>query len=299
MPEPAAVVEFAVVRSAVAKVRVPAAIEHLTFPGYAEWSDLETSCADCDWAASYGWGGPLDDVDNQSLDSLERSSQLTAHASSGPHYGSGRSSAPAGFGGGGAAGAGPATGASDAVVETPTQANETDEAEAVEATQTGETSASNDAASGGSSSGSGGGSLSGSGSSASEVGSAGDSSPGSSSSDAAETNLVLSPISPNADEDSGSVSPAVATAPQHVVQALAEAPVGAETVHTLGEPDAIDALLDLEEPTASESGAEVVSELLPAVSEEAVVVPEPASLMLMGLALSALLYRLRRRVVRP
>ncbi len=307
--------QLSVGRPAVVQIQTPPAIEPFTFPAYAEWSDIEISdieisCADCDLTLSYGVGGALDAVDNESLDGLERSSQLGASTLGASHYRSGSSSAPTGLGGGGAAEAGSPESsdeASDSAGEAVAQTDGADGAEesaSVEAVHTAETRSASAAGAGGGSSASGssdngssdsGSSDSGSsdsGSTASDVLAAGNGSAGGSASDAEttlleETNLVLSPISPVADEGSGGASPAINTAPQEVVHALAAAPVGAETVHTLGEPDAIEALLDLEvAAVSSDSGA----------GEQQQTVPEPASLMLMGLALTAVLYQLRRAV---
>ena len=62
------------VAMAVAKIRTPPLLEPMTFPAYAEWSDIDAACGDCDGSFSYGIGGDLDPVDNEALSRLEHSS---------------------------------------------------------------------------------------------------------------------------------------------------------------------------------------------------------------------------------
>jgi hypothetical protein len=94
--------------------------------------------------------------------------------------------------------------------------------------------------------------------------------------------LILSSIAPTGNNQGG------AAVPQDVVLALVDSPVGAETVHSAGQPEVISALLNLEAPEASGGGAGDQRELL----------PEPTSLLLVGLGLSAVMSRLRRVTAR-
>ena len=256
------------VATAVKPLSAPAVIEPLTFPAYAEWSDLETACTDCDWSFSYGIGGDLDAVDNEMLSRLEHSSGVAPGAGA-----VSRASGPSGssFGGGGFGGAAGAPGAA-AAQETSTEPATEDATElasddaAPKATKASAGSSDN----GGGSSGDG--ESSSGGSSAPETVTAGappteDSTP----------DLILSRITPS-DEPAGSL-------PQDVVQALVESPVGSETVHSGGEPEVISDALSLEDaPAASANDAG---------AQQDAAVPEPVSLLLVGLGLSAGVWRHR------
>ena len=269
------------VAAAVKPLSAPAVIEPLTFPAYAEWSDLETACTDCDWSFSYGIGGDLDAVDNEMLSRLEHSAGVAAGAGA-----VSRASGPGGssFGGGGFGGGAGAPGAAGA--------QETSTEPAIEdATEP----ASDDAApratkaSVGSSDSGGSSESNGNGGSANGGSSAGDGESSSGGSSAPETvtagapptedttpDLILSRITPS-DEPAGSL-------PQDVVQALVDAPVGSETVHSGGEPEVISDALSLEDgPAASSDGG----------GGQQDVVPEPVSLLLVGLGLSAGVWRHR------
>ena len=122
-------------------------MQPLTFPAYAEWSDLEEeACAGCDWSISYGVGGELDAVDDALLSRLEHSSGLDTSANAGPSYGtSGGSPVAVGLGGGGVgggsaaggSGAGGAAGTTDEAQAEDTSASESSEPDTAEATRGG------------------------------------------------------------------------------------------------------------------------------------------------------------------
>jgi hypothetical protein len=255
------------VAMAVAKILTPPLLEPMTFPAYAEWSDIDAACGDCDGSFSYGIGGDLDPVDNEALSRLEHSSGVGPGNGAGSVYrtagSSGGAASAGGLGGGGGAGSAAAGGAAssgEATDDTSAPASEDAESTAVAAAA----AAASGPAAEGEGSPSGGDSSSG----------------GSSAPEAVAADLILSRITP---DDQGGPSSA-GTLPQDVVQALVESPVGSETVHSSGEPEVISALLNLEESAAAGGDAGAQQQT----------VPEPMSLLLVGLGLSAGVFRLRR-----
>jgi len=100
--------------------------------------------------------------------------------------------------------------------------------------------------------------------------------------------LILSRAMPGNNEGVSGAASSAGALPPDVVQALVGSPVGSETVHSAGEPEVISAALDLEETPAA--GGDVVAQ------QETV--PEPMSLLLVGLGLSAGIVRQRRVAAR-
>jgi hypothetical protein len=295
----------------VAKVRAPASLEPLTFPAYAEWSDIETTG---DWSVSYTEGGAVDAVDQAAMSRLEQTSGVLPGAGNSSIYRAGSTagggSGGGGMGGGGGAGAGSASAsgeeaqeaqAAQAVEETSSDDGQTASGEAA-TTQASRGNENGGAGGGGGSSGGDSSSSSSSdpvssdsgssdsGSSDSGSSDSGSSDSGSSDSGSSERevardvskppDLILSPIAPDAGPS------AAASLPREVVQALVESPVGTETVHSAGAPETISAALDLVDPVAPGTDGDAEQDT----------VPEPLSLILVGLGLSAGLLRHRRAV---
>ena len=250
----------------------PPLIEPMTFPAYAEWSDLEAACSDCDWSVSYGIGGNLDAVDNETLSRLEKASGFApgAGASSGNRTASAPSWSSSGGGmggGGGAAGSATEEASTALAAEESTSESATDDSRTTAASVA--TAASPE--------------------SAREAGDGESSSDGSSAPDVTDTaaaasstpDLILGLAAPS--------SSSVGALPQDVVQALVESPVGSETVHSAGEPEIMSAALNLDETPAAFGGDAGAQQEL---------VPEPMLLVLMGLGLSVGVARRRRAAAR-
>ena len=247
------------VARAMATMRTPPMVAPLTFPAYADWKDLEATCTDCDSSLSYGIGGYLDAVDNEALGRLERASGVGPGTAGSQGSGSrGTASGVGGTGGGPLAAGSASPEQASAQPAGGTGDGDTSEGDTSESSGDLETA---DATTAGS-----------------ETAGSESSAPGASGAPrAANTtpDLILSRITPS-DEPAGDL-------PQDVVRALLDSPVGSETVHSGGEPELISEALSLEDAPAASTTDGGLDQ----------VVPEPVSLLLVGLGLSASVWRRR------
>ena len=271
VPETTAAAVDEEVATAGANVRTPPLIEQYTFPAYAEWRDLEVACNDC--YSADGIGAELDEIDATAMSQLELAAHVAPGVGAASAYSRGRSaggtglSAGAGVGDAGGVG-GPAAGGAGGAAGS--EAGESVVTEVATEASADSASESRAAALG-----------------AGEAKDAGNSLEGDSagqSAQAADTsevpNLLLARI-PAGNEPGGGLGGA--DLPPDVVQALIESPVGSETTHSGGEPEALRDALDLEETAAATEGG--------GAQQDAV--PEPVSLVLIGLGLSAVIRQRR------
>jgi hypothetical protein len=293
----------------VAALRTPPSLDHLAFPAYAEWTEAaEESCVDCDWIVSYGRESLVDAVDTAALVELERSSTPTERPAEASYLASGFRGLGGGAGGivGGAGGSGLAGGgsslgaAANAEEGTSSQAATAPLAEEVSEAPISETSEAV-AETGGVPAGSWGASSTGALKESNQaappslvtnappslpanVGSqAPDASPGLP--DAASTLAEAGVINPLHDagasysgQDPRNVPPTLAPSPP----LTPEPPATPEPPTAAPEPPVVP-----DTPTQPETPTEPDTPVLPAV-------PEPTQLILMGIALSAVVYRMRR-----
>ena len=106
--------QMIVAQKPVAALRIPPGLGHLAFPAYAEWTEAtEESCVDCDWNLSYGVESVVDAIDVEALGQLERSTstERTADASYVSSGFRGLAGGSGGFGGSGLTGGGSSLGA--------------------------------------------------------------------------------------------------------------------------------------------------------------------------------------------
>lgn len=285
----------------VAALRTPPSLGHLAFPAYAEWTEAtEASCVECDWNFGYGIESPVDAVDTGALVQLERSSSPTQQAADTPFLASGLRGLAGGLGavgGSGVTGGGSSLGAaargedgtsSQAETETPAEEAEEEVSDATAA----ETSEAVPEA-GGAPSGTWGGSSAGA---------------------VAASDPESAPVSPPSLVSSlGSQAQGPSAGRQDEAWTLVEAGVidplataGANPFDSgpdqrnvpppaIAEPPTTPEPTVQEPPTTPDSATE--SETLTGPETpvgEPLAVPEPTQLILMGIALSAVVYRMRR-----
>jgi hypothetical protein len=292
-----------------AKVPSTPSLPPLTFPAFAEWSDVSefAPCAGCDWHWELGIDsgvGELGAVDNGSAQTLGPASSLgTGGANGFRRSGRASRSGAGGVGGGGGGGGGSASGnaPAEAVAEAGASESATEAVTAAEAsaneTVASTTASTRPAPGGGSAYGSGAtpnnpsGSSRGNNAGGNPVGedTADDNSDESSAgagpgTGQAPDNLLLADLPAFAPEQggpgAGAASPSVPSAgglPADVERALLNSPPGTETVLSPDEPEVISAALNLDEGSG----------------EQQATIPEPSSLLLMGLALSTAAWRKR------
>jgi len=277
---------------------------HLSLPTTLEWTDDVTGCADCNgWQWPYGF--ELTDLDHAGLAELEESAgaspsthSLMANASNGG--GSSRGSGSAGRSAGGSGGSGGGGGGgSKKPGETSSDevgSDSGDPSTVGAELQAAPASAAHEASAGGA--GNGGGNGGGNG-----AGNGGGPSAASSASPVSDRpivdsvvaavgpvetdNLLLSPIR---DSQDVSVGPLASNDPSarrdDVLKAVADSPVGAETIYGEGDAKKVADLVGLGPASAeSENGGE----------QRIDIVPEPATLTLVAITLAGTLYRHRRR----